>query len=363
MPLITEEQIARAFARIEEELLDSMIRNLDHHRVEQIKEGREWDRWQLVQLTELRKYSQANMRKYARRFDEINKTIDELIEHAYDLGLSRMERLRLRLTRFGMRIVRGARRLLGVPEERLDALVGATRRDLMRAEYAVLRQADDIYRQVIFDAQAYATSGAATYAQAIDMATNDFLNRGITGITYRNGSRHTIREYSQMAVRTATKRAALVAEGKQRQEWGIHTIFVNYRTDACPQCMAWVGQVLVDDVYSGGTREEAQEMGYALLSDAMAAGLFHPNCRDTATTFIPGVTELPPKPTEADIRRAEAREGLEDELSNAKAAERRYKRVADFSLEPSKRKEAKRKEKAWKERAESLEDEASQGAQ
>ena len=158
-----------------------------------------------------------------------------------------------------------------------------------------------------------------------------------------------------MAVRTAVKRAALVAEGRQRREWGVHTIFVNYRVDACPQCMEWVGQVLVDDVYSGGTQQEAEEHGYALLSEAMAKGLFHPNCRDTASTYFPGITQLPEKPSEEEIAAAKRREALEGELSDAKAKERAYTRIAELSLDPSNGEDGAEKAQRWGERVGELE--------
>lgn len=187
------------------------------------------------------------------------------------------------------------------------------------------------------------------------MAVKDFLDRGIRGITYRDGSRHSIREYSQMAIRTALKRAALASEGAMRREWGVHTIIVNHRTDACPVCMRWVGQVIVDDVYSGGTPEEAEELGYPLLSEAMKEGLFHPNCRDTATTFFPGITELPPRPTEADLRLAQEREDMEGDISNARAQERSQALMAELALDPGNRREARRKAKAAAERADELE--------
>lgn len=354
MPRFTERRIAEAFARIEDELLASMMRNLERHRVEQVREGREWERWQLVQIRELERYTREHLRRQGPRFDELNRAIDAVIRDAYDLGLSAFERLRLRLARMGLRAVQGVRSLLGIPTERLDALVEATHVDMMRAEHAVLRRSRDIYRQVIFDAQAYATSGAATYEQAIDMATRDFLSRGIDGIVYGNGSRHGIREYSQMAVRTAAKRAALVAEGRQRQEWGVHTIFVNRRVDACPECMRWVGRVLVDDVFSGGTAEEAEAGGYALLSEAMAQGLFHPNCRDTAATYYPGITRLPPRPTEEEIAAAREREALEAREDAARQRGRRASRVARMALGKDVREEAREREDRYEAEAKRL---------
>ena len=56
------------------------------------------------------------------------------------------------------------------------------------AEHAVLRYTDDQYRRTIFDAQVAANTGAKTYEQSVDMATKDFLSRGITLHPYSNGA-------------------------------------------------------------------------------------------------------------------------------------------------------------------------------
>ena len=41
---------------------------------------------------------------------------------------------------------------------------------------------EDKYRQIIFNAQVYANTGAGTYEKAVDMATKDFLKAGINCI-------------------------------------------------------------------------------------------------------------------------------------------------------------------------------------
>lgn len=57
----------------------------------------------------------------------------------------------------------------------------------------MLRMSEDKYRQIIFNAQVYANTGAGTYEKAVDMATKDFLKAGINCIEYANGSRHTVK--------------------------------------------------------------------------------------------------------------------------------------------------------------------------
>lgn len=49
------------------------------------------------------------------------------------------------------------------------------------------------------------------------------------------------------------------------------------------------GRVLIDDVYSGGTPSDGN---YPLLSEAMAAGLYHPRCRHGAGTYYPEIDDI-----------------------------------------------------------------------
>lgn len=347
----TEKEIAQAFARIENELLASMVRNFERHQVEEVAEGFQWAQWQVLQLQSLDEYARLNARKHGKEFDKLNSVVEKLVKDAYNGAGAAQEREILKAIQKGfLPYQRPVRDFFETPHERLDALINAIHSDLMQAEYATLRRATDIYRATVFDAQLYAQSGAGTYAQAIDMATKDFLRKGIDGIIYKNGSRHTIREYSQMAIRTSVKRAALTAEGDMRKDWGINTVIVDYRDDACPECMEWVGEVLIDDVYGDGTAREAKDLDYHLLSEAMDAGLFHPNCRDTTSTYFPGVSDLPERPSKAAQSRSEAREELEQSINVAQANERQYERLSEFSLSPDNQAKYEAKAEEWGER-------------
>ena len=124
-------------------------------------------------------------------------------------------------------------------DRKLDALIEATTHDMEAAETAVLRKANDDYRKAIFNAQVYANSGAGTYEKAVDMATKDMLSRGLNCVMYANGARHTLADYADMAIRTASKRAYLQGEGEKRQEWGVTTVIMAKR-GAVVGVMAWI---------------------------------------------------------------------------------------------------------------------------
>lgn len=44
---------------------------------------------------------------------------------------------------------------------------------------------------------------------------------------YKNGARHTLSDYADMCLKTATKRAYLTGEGEKRKEWGIAAVIMN----------------------------------------------------------------------------------------------------------------------------------------
>lgn len=172
-----------------------------------------------------------------------------------------------------------------------DAIIEALQETLPELISATI----NAYHLLHNETQVYANTGAGTYEKAVDMATKDFLKAGLNCLQYANGARHTIADYADMAIRTASKRAYLQGEGVKRQEWGIHTVIINKRGSGCPcpLCVPFVGKVMIDDVWSGGTKKEAQETGYRLMSDAITAGLYHPRCRDSHTTYFPGISTPP----------------------------------------------------------------------
>ena len=166
---------------------------------------------------------------------------------------------------------------------------------MQAANQAALRMANDTYRQTIHKAAMFAANGVTTEKKAVDMAVHDFAKRGLNCIKYSNGARHNIKEYAEMAVRTAETRAMLMGEGKARQELGETLVQITKHGTACPLCVPFEGKVLIDDVYSGGTWENSKEAyekvpqakraGVRYMSEAMKQGLYHPRCRHGLGTF------------------------------------------------------------------------------
>lgn len=325
--------VSRAFERIENELLESMTRNLKKHKAEETELGIEWTQWQAIQLEELHRFKQEAAKKYGLEFKSMNKKIRETIVNASLQGASDEELNVLKALEKGYVLKRGRGLSAGffqTNQKRLDALMNAVEHDMKTAQTAVLRYANDQYRRIIFQSQVAASSGALTYEKAVDMATSDFLKNGLNCITYSNGAVHNIVSYADMAVRTASKRAYLMGEGQKRQEWGISTVILNKRFNACPLCMPFEGKVLIDDVWSGGSSKDGP---YPLMSSAMAAGLYHPNCKDKHSTYFEGISSKPESRYYEEKPVIKERQLIENKLNHAKRQAKSYNRLAKNSLD------------------------------
>ena len=355
-----EYDLAEAFERIEYELMSSMIRNMDRHRAEETEEGYNWSMWQAEQLKALEKYKRKNWKKYQKQFKSINSQIEQLIRQARLKGGVKQELKILQAIRKGWR-THGRN---GTPahdamtaeffklnDRKLDALVEATMHDMEAAETAVLRKANDDYRKAIFNAQVYANTGAGTYEKAVDMATKDMLSRGLNCVMYANGARHTLADYADMAIRTASKRAYLQGEGEKRQEWGIATVIMAKRGNPCPKCLPFVGKVLIDDVWSGGSKDGVDpETGkrYPLMSYAISKGLYHPRCKDSHTTYFPGISTADDTWTKEELENVGLQSQQEVRQQYTKRQEEKYSRLAEYSLDPDNKQIYGRKASEWR---------------
>lgn len=363
MPKINDEyDIGAAFEAIENELIASMIRNMRRHKVEEVNEDKQWSMWQTEQLRSLEKYRKQYQKKFGSRFQNINAKIKALINAANDEGMMDQEQEILKAILKGFPKRRGASgssaEFFKLNERKLDALIKATMDDMKSAETAVLRMAEDRYRKVIFNAQVYANTGAGTYEKAVDMATRDFLSDGLNCIEYSNCARHTLADYADMAIRTAAKRAYLQGEGTKRKEWGISTVIMNKRGNPCPKCLPFVGKVLIDDVWSGGPkdgRSPVTGIKYPLMSSAIAAGLYHPRCRDSHTTYFEGISTPPAdKYTKQELNDLAEQAQQEARQQYAERQEERFGRLADYSLDPENQKRYAAKRDEWKRTVEKL---------
>lgn len=365
---MSDYDIGKAFEKIENELIASMIRNLSRHRAEESKLGIEWSQWQAEQLKALEVYKRKNSKRFTVQYNSINEHIRRALRDSYNDGGTKQERQILQAIKRGFKgknkpaftgVAKTTGEFFKTNERKLNSLIKATTHDMKKAEIAVLRMANDQYRKVIFNAQVMANTGAGTYAKAVDMATKDFLSAGINCIQYRNGRRVNIKSYAEMALRTANKRAYLQGEGAKRQEWGIYTVILNKRGNPCPLCAPFVGRVFIDDVWSGGPKNGISPVTgvkYPLLSEAIKKGLYHPNCRDAHTTYFEGIST----PPENSQYTADELDELAERYNNAQKQNyaqneaERMERMSKFSLDKDNKRAYGARAEQWRERAHSF---------
>lgn len=359
---MSDYNIREAFEKIEDELIDSMMRNFSRHRAEETKEGYNWTQWQAEQLKSLEEYRKHNAKKFGKRFKTINGKVEEMIRTAKADGNASQEAEILEAVKDGFKAPKkpsahSTAEFFKVNGRKLDALIKSTTDDLKRAETAVLRMSNDKYRKAIFNAQVAMNTGAVTYEKAVDIACKDMLNAGLNCVEYKNGARHTLSDYADMAVKTANKRAYLRGEGEKRAEWGVSLVVVNSRQGGCPDCAKYIGKVFIDDVYSNGKKSDGN---YPLLSTAIKNGLFHPRCKDSTSTYYPELDDLDAPLSEDEIKELDRQRGIEEKQQYAQRQAERFDRRAEYSLDEDNKRIAQTRADEWHDRANILEEKAKQ---
>lgn len=352
--------ISKAFEKIENELISSMIRNFKNHRVEEDKNNFCWTQWQAEQLKSLEEYRKHNAKKFGKRFKTINSKVEEMIRTAKADGNASQEAEILEAVKDGFKAPKkpsahSTAEFFKMNDRKLDALIKSTTDDLKRAETAVLRMSNDKYRKAIFNAQVAMNTGAVTYEKAVDIACKDMLNAGLNCVEYKNGARHTLSDYADMAVKTANKRAYLRGEGEKRAEWGVSLVVVNSRQGGCPDCAKYIGKVFIDDVYSNGKKLDGN---YPLLSTAIENGLFHPRCKDSTSTYYPELDDLDAPLSEDEIKELDRQRGIEEKQQYAQRQAERFDRRAEYSLDEDNKRIAQTRADEWHDRANTLEEKA-----
>ena len=343
--------IGDALSRIENILLDSIGRNMKRHLREEADLQKAWSMWQTEQLTSLGNWSAKNYQQFAPQFTKINNSAMNLLRQANQNGELNQE---IKILQTG---IQNAQRFFDVPDDKLDSLLKSVRSDLSRAEHAILRKADDVYREALFDSHFYLESGSGTLNAAIDMAVEDLHQRGLNSVTYRNGAHVPASSYARMALRSANERAQLLGEGKARDKFGIHTVIVPPSGIACPKCAPWLCRVLVDDVYSAGTPAEAANLNLPLLSEAIRQGFLHPQCNCSPQTYFPDspVPEMSEHQREEAVRKYQI---TQRQRYNERQI-RKWKQVKKSAPDEAAKKSASARKREWQKRNKDLVDQHS----
>lgn len=322
-----EYDIKKVMEEIELQLISSMRRTLWSHKEDEKAKGFDWPQWQALKIKQFEDYKKANKEIFNNNIKGLNRYLYKHIKEQFKEGASRTNKKAIQSGSIKKEDSQLGGSFFGLNHRKLDALIKSTKTDMKDVKYATLRMANDQYRQTIYKAQVFANTGAGTVKQAIDMASKDFLARGFNCIEYKNGTKHNIADYCDMAIRTANKRANLMGEGEMRKKLGDSLVYVSKHGGACDKCIPWEGRVYIDDVWSGGTEEDGE---YPLLSTAIAGGLFHPRCHHGISTYYEDINEEPEEVTKSKQNHNEE----EKYTQYLQQRQNQYQRLAAGSLLP-----------------------------
>lgn len=161
----------------------------------------------------------------------------------------------------------------------VQALARETVNAVQGTHRQILRSVSDIYRSVVAEASGVLT-GTQTRRQVAQRVLDRFADRGITGFVDKAGRNWGLQSYTEMATRTAAGRAQVAGTLDRFTEAGRDLVIVSDAPAECRLCRPHEGRVFS---ISGATP------GYPSLGSA--TGLFHANCRHSASLFTPGLTK------------------------------------------------------------------------
>lgn len=362
MSLLSFRDIARIFEEIELRLIASLKRNLSRHKAEEEKEGFEWSAWQAEKLNNIDNFRKENAQIADEYVDVIDDETRQLMTDQFHEGEHTAEQSVIDVSESGVNVPDVPAQpqppeaptaipddhFFGVNKPKMDKLMEDVTMLEKTALTAAVRNMDDVYRTTLNKVQLMMGTGSITLNEAIDLATRDFLDKGINCIGYADGRRVNIADYVRMALRTTSTRATLQGAAKRFAELGYDTVLISQYGGCSETCEPYQGKVYIDDVFTIWNGERSGDFGksnycdkwFMLLSVAIRGGLFHPNCRHTMGQYIEGLTKIP-QPIPAEKIR-EQRE-LEEKQRAMERKIRALKRKVEGTQDEKKVKEYKRK--------------------
>lgn len=350
------------FNKIELELIESMKRNLAKHETLRAKTLDEsgvdiGEQWQKIKLDSIQKYRSNNRKILADNEPSVIEIIDDVLTDSYsDEITEQMEIMDAINFDYDKELMQGLMPsdqsvvdvgFFEVNDQKMASIIEEMQGTFRKETGNILRFMDDTYKDVLNETVVELGLGATSINQAIDSATNNFLNKGIDSIVYSNGNRVNIASYAEMYLRTASQRAAFTAQGKVRDELGVYTVIMSQHANSSPMCADYQGTVMIDDVYTSITRDDAVQMaretGYTRLSVAMQNGAFHPNCRHSLSTFFDGKSSKPKQLSDAEKAKVIDNYKIEQQQRKLENEIRKLKRHEVGSVDPKDAKAASNK--------------------
>lgn len=120
-----------------------------------------------------------------------------------------------------------------------------------------------------------------------------------------------------------------------------------------PLCAPFVGKVFIDDVWSGGSKDGISNVTgikYPLLSEAIKQGLYHPNCKDSHTTYFEDISTPPggSKYTADELDELAEEYKAKQKSKQASSQAERMERMSRFSLDSDNKRVYAARGKRWR---------------
>lgn len=302
--------------------------------------------YQTVQLANIQRFRRELLVELRRLNAEAAATIQATLEKAYGVGsASALADLSALAT------ATSALRAPAVSES-LRALATELTGKIEAVSNYVLRQAPDIYQQVVGRAVEQMALGGVSRQQAVQQVLSQLVGDGImVAPANSNGARMNLTDYVKMATRTGATNAAIEGHSQALLQNGLNLCMIQLGPRPCETCDQWANKILAVDGTAPGlytltnlvTGKPMQVRVEGTLAEARAAGWGHPNCRCGIRAYIPGATPPPQGRLVWDKVGYEAQQRQRE----VERQIRSYKTEAAIALSPEARAAAASKVSQW----------------
>lgn len=299
----TADRVARAYQRAEEDLLRLIARYTSR--------GADTPGWLQRKLAEV----EAVNRLIRRRIRDLDREVTRLVFE----GL-RADAARAYAAALGeVAALAGGAVLQTMADPRTVELLARECVEALRVSHLqMLRQTQDAYRSVIAGVAEGQAAGVPGWRQGIQTALDQFAARGISGFTDAAGRQWGLREYADMATRTASMRARVNSTLEGYAAAGEDLVRVSDSPEECPRCRPWESRVL--SVKGDGKHPS--------VADATAGGLFHSNCTHQIGLWVEGLSRpRVPQANPAGYEERQQQRGFERRV-------RRWRRADAVAITP-----------------------------
>lgn len=218
-----------------------------------------------------------------------------------------------------------------------DSFRQAINRDFEQMQPFILRDVQDKARdlQILAGEADFGQADTFTRKTLTQDLLNRFANQGITGIQYKDGRTIKIDSYARMLGRTMTNNAARQATMTRAQQYGVNEVVISVHYPCSDLCIDEQGEIY--SIAAGSDRPP--------LSEAIAGGLYHVNCKHHQTPYIEGITGQPNQ-TLSDAEN-EIRYEAQQKQRYMERQIRHWKRRKEMAITDAAEKKANSKIRSW----------------